>query len=396
MSRPLSFIAPGSKSQTQRALILAALAPGESRLVHPLDCDDSRHLRDALRQLGTIIDDSPGTWRIRGSSLKRPAGALWCGEAGTTLRFLAPLALLIDRPLSLSGSPRLSRRPLGQLLGSLQTLGVTAQTPGPTESLPLGLSRTSAIGDTCAVDVSRSSQFASGLLMVAPRLPRGLCLRLEGAPVSKPYLELTLSMMRTAGAQLHQREDEIQVAPGVYHPQDITIEGDWSGAAFLLAAAKISGCPISIENLKTRSAQGDRVVAAMLEELEAPRDHRFDLKDCPDLVAPLAAAAAFASHPTELFNLEHARTKESDRLDVLTTGFTQAGVKAQQRRDALIITPSAELRPATLDPANDHRMAMAFGLLALRQPAIQVLNPKCVSKSYPSFWEDLGRLAGRS
>ncbi len=395
MSRPPTFIAPGSKSQTQRALILAALAPGESRIVHPLDCDDSRHLRNALRQLGLIIDDTPGVWRISGSNLKRPAGALWCGEAGTTLRFLAPLALLIDGPLSLAGSPRLSQRPLSQLLRSLQTLGVTAQTPGPAESLPLDLSRTSAIGDSCAVDGSRSSQFASGLLMVAPRLPRGLCLRLEGIPVSKPYLELTLSMMRASGAQFTQREDEIRVAPSVYHPRDSAIEGDWSGAAFLLAAAKILGCPITIENLKPRSAQGDRGAVALLEELEAPREHRLDLKDCPDLVAPLAAAAAFANHPTELFNLEHARYKESDRLAVLAQGFNQAGVKTQQRRDALIITPGAELRPATLDPANDHRMAMAFGLLALRQPAIQVLNPECVSKSYPSFWDDLRRLAGR-
>lgn len=171
MTEPRSILAPGSKSQTQRALILAALAPGQSRLVSPLDCDDSRHLRRALQRLGVLIEEQPGSWRVDGARLRSPDAPLWCGEAGTTLRFLAPLALLLDGPLSLAGSPRLSQRPLAGLLRSLQTLGVTARTPAPGESLPLCLTRAEAVGDSCAVDVTRSSQFASGLLMAAPLLP---------------------------------------------------------------------------------------------------------------------------------------------------------------------------------------------------------------------------------
>lgn len=202
-------------------------------------------------------------------------------------------------------------------------------------------------------------------------------------------------MMRTSGARLQLGLDEITVTPGSYKPRNFAIEGDWSGGAFLLAGAQILGHTVAVGNLDPRSLQGDRVAPALLQQLQAPRAHRLDLRDCPDLVAPLAAAAVFASHPTELVNLQHARHKESDRLEVLARGFTRAGVEVQQRPDALIIHPGPELSPATLDPVNDHRMAMAFGLLQLRQPGIQVLNPRCVQKSYPSFWRDLRSLAER-
>jgi 3-phosphoshikimate 1-carboxyvinyltransferase len=405
---PLTFRVPGSKSQTQRALLLAALARGESRLVSPLDCDDSRHLRRALGALGVeVVELSPACppaevreratrsageeWKVRGGYLRTPMAPLWCGEGGTTLRFLAPLSLIVDGQLSLDGSARLRERPLVDLVRSLERLGVRAEGQGAQATLPLSLCRERAPGDRAEVDVSKSSQFASGLLMVGPLLPEGLHLELTGAPVSRPYLEMTRTMMDAFGARTREEGRALRALPGYYSPCTFVVEGDWSSAAFLLAAGWIRGVAVELENCSDDSTQGDRVIGAFLEELSRPGPHRFDLGDCPDLVAPLAAAAAFCDHRVELVNVSHARLKESDRLATLAEGLRRAGVRVEERPDALVLIPGGRLVPARLDPRGDHRMAMALALLSLREPGIVVETPGCVTKSYPSFWDDLER-----
>ena len=398
MSRPLTIHAPGSKSQTQRALILAALADGETAIVRPLVCDDSRHLGQALEQLGVAIERRPGRWQVRGGvhRLRAPGAPLDCGEGGTTLRFLAPLSLLVDGPLVLEGHGRLRRRPVAEMVQALAQLGVCAETPR--ENLPLILERTGAPGATVEVPAARSSQFLSGLLMVAPCLAEGLGLQAASpdgpAMVSRPYVEMTLAAMAAFGVAVAEDRGTFDVGPAPYRPpRDYPIEGDWSGGAFLLAAARISGRPVEVPNLDPASVQGDRAMVAFIEELARPRTHRFDLTHCPDLVAPLAAACALAAAPHEsrIVGAAHTRLKESDRLSVLALGLRRAGVAVQEHDDGLQIEPAAALQPATLDPRGDHRMAMTFGLLRLRQPGITVQDPGCVSKSYPGFWEDLAR-----
>lgn len=400
---------PGSKSQTQRALVLAALASGESSLQGPLDCDDSRHLRRALGALGAQIDASdPARWRVTGAGGdlgRRGPGddplALWCGEAGTTLRFVAPLSLLTPRALLLDGSPRLRERPLDALTAALSALGVAARRPGDA-ALPLLLGRAGPIapGARVQVDVSRSSQFASGLLMVAPRLPGGLTVELTGEIVSGPYLRLTLEAMAAFGVELAwDGRRALEVPQATYHAATFEVEGDWSSGAFMLAGGLIVGREIEVENLQRSSVQGDRAFADHLEVLRSGGDGElvFDLTDCPDLIAPLAAACAAGrgeveAAPAQICGAAHARLKESDRIAVLARGLRAAGVEVQERPDGLSITSCSRLHPAALDPHNDHRMAMAFGLLSLREPGIQVTEPGCVSKSYPSFWRDLEQL----
>jgi 3-phosphoshikimate 1-carboxyvinyltransferase len=242
-----------------------------------------------------------------------------------------------------------------------------------------------------SLDGSRSSQFASGLLLSAPLLPGGLQIDLIGQTVSRPYLDLTLRMMRERGASVEELPGTILVSPGGYRAGPLRVHGDWSAAGFLLAAAFISGCPLELLNLDPCSAQGDRVVVELLETLRQAGPHRFDLTDCPDLLPPLAAAAVFATDQVEIAGLLHARLKESDRPAVLAAGLSAAGVRVVERPDSLLLEPGTRLRPACLDPAGDHRMAMAFGLLSLREPGITVADRDCVGKSYPGFWDDLER-----
>ncbi|MBI5549345.1 MAG: 3-phosphoshikimate 1-carboxyvinyltransferase, partial [Deltaproteobacteria bacterium] len=336
---PLRFRAPGSKSLTQRALILAALASGESELASALDSDDTLHLRTALRGLGVAIDDTlPDRWRVNGGALRPPAAPLWCGDGGTVVRFLAPFALLLDAELVLDGSSRLAERPLGALLDALRHLGVSSRPLAPPRGLPVALRRSDAARHEVQVDASVSSQFLSGLLMVAPCVPGGLSLGV-GATVSRPYIDMTLEAMRERGACVVAQENRFLVEPGGYRAGPFEIEGDWSAAAFLLAGSFVAQRPVVVENIRAQSLQGDRAIAGFLEELERPRPHRFDLTSCPDLLPPLAAAAAFASHPSEISGVAHARVKESDRVSTLAQGFAVAGVQIEERTDGLLITP---------------------------------------------------------
>ena len=406
---PLCFTAPGSKSQTQRALILAALAEGSSTINDPLICDDSRHLGQALEDLGIQIERSPGSWHVGGgvSRLKAPVAPLDCGEGGTTLRFLAPLSSLVDGGLVLEGRGRLRSRPVAEMIQALKGLGVEARLPprsGPPDAgspnLPLSLERQGRPGSSVVtVNASRSSQFLSGMLMVAPCLPAGLRLAAvtgQGpAMVSRPYVEMTLAAMGAFGVQVEQQQGTFEVQPAGYSPcPAYPVEGDWSAGAFLLAAARITGRQVEVPNLNPDSVQGDRAMAGFMEELDRRRPHRFDLTHCPDLIAPLAVACAIAaSDPCQIVGAAHTRLKESDRVSVLARGLERAGICVGERDDGLEIEPASGLRPTTLDPRGDHRMAMAFGLLSLREPGIRVEDPGCVSKSYPDFWDDLRRFA---
>ena len=389
MDDTLRFTAPSSKSLTQRALILAALSQGESELAHPLDSDDTRHLSAALQALGVGVDKQASLWRVSGGRLRAPSAPLFCGDGGTVSRFLAPLAVLVEGEIVLDGSDRLAERPHSGLFEALAQLGVAARLTAPPRGLPVGLRRAGTVSRLVRVDASSSSQFVSGLAMIAPLLPGGLSLEIIGS-VSRPYVEMTLPEMRVRGVQATLEGQLCRVEPGEYRHGRFHIEGDWSGAAFLLAAGFVTRRQVVVENVRLESCQGDRAIAAFVSELGLPRAHRFDLEACPDLLPPLAAAAVFASHPSEIVGVAHARVKESDRVATLSRGFTEAGIVVQERADGLVISPSTP-HPARLDPVGDHRMAMAFGLLSLREPGVQVSDPACVSKSYPRFWEELER-----
>jgi 3-phosphoshikimate 1-carboxyvinyltransferase len=391
MTEPVALAVPGSKSLTQRALVLAALADGPTEIAGALDCDDARLLRRALEATGARIDDRPGGWLVVPGELRLPRDAVFCGNAGTTLRFAAALALLADGPLLLDGDERMRRRPVGDLADALERLGAEVRYQGQRGFPPLTVRRRGPPGSRVAIDASRSSQFVSALLLVAPRLPGGLAVETSGSPVSGPYIELTVDALRAFGAVVDVSPAGWRVAPGPLRGGRFEVEGDWSSAAFLLVAARISGRPVRIANLRDDSRQADRAVVGFLERLDAPGPCRIDLGACPDLLPPLAAASAFAAAPVELRGVAHARLKESDRIAALAEGLRRVGANVAEFADGMRIEPLRAPVAAALDPRADHRIAMAFGLLGLRIPGTSVRDPGCVTKSYPGFWADLER-----
>lgn len=400
----MRLVAPTSKSMTQRALVLATLADGPTRIVDPLDCDDARHLSELVRALGGRVTATEGILEVEPPPTERgqfhaPTEAVFLGNAGTAVRFGAGLSLLVEGALTIDGDEHMRKRPLGPLVEALGQLGVEGrylETPG---CPPVTLVRRTAPGRRVRLDGSLSSQYASGLMMVGPRLPNGLSIHLEGAVVSRPYLAMTAAMMARAGVAPRLSERDIEVTSGSYCASELVVEADWSGAAFLLAGGFIAGTEVEVPGLMPpgTSLQGDAAFADMLTQLRQPPPngtYRFDLTNAPDLIAPLVAACLFVDHPTVIRGAAHTRIKESDRVAVLATQLGRLGFRLTVHDDGLDITPGrdrGEPNPL-LDPDHDHRMAMAFGLVSLRV-ALQVKNPSCVTKSFPTFWQRLAQLS---
>ena len=389
---------PGSKSITQRALVIAALADNPVTITGALDCDDSRHLSQNLRALGVGVSWDGDTVGVTPARLVSTGEPLYCGNAGTAMRFGSCLSLATDGPLVMDGDKRMRERPIGPLGAALEKLGVQVDYLGAPGCPPIRLLRRHETPGEVGVDSSLSSQFASGLMLVAPGLAHGLRVILEGEVVSTPYINMTVSMMRSAGAAVKWDGGRVvSVSPGSYRAGilggTMAVEPDWSGAAFILAAAFITGLELEVEGLTSpsKSLQGDSAFAAYMEELKKQGTHAFDLTGTPDLIAPLAAAALFAGDVTKIRGAAHTRVKESDRIAILTNGFRKFGAKIIEHPDGMDIEPL--VMPAGgkqgLEPANDHRMAMAFGIVSLKVPGIEVSQKGCVSKSFPGFWQTL-------
>ena len=393
----LCIEAPGSKSMTQRALIIGALGEGTVRIRRALDCDDSRRLSTLLQAMGCRITADGVDLLVAAAPMAAGGQTLDCGNAGTALRFGACLALVAEGSFVLDGNQRLRQRPVGPLVDALRALGVRVRYLGADGCPPIELKRVQAPPNEVTVGASVSSQFASGLLLVASRLDGGLSLHLDGPAVSAPYLDMTTQMMRRSGVPVErQGSSTFVVRNGPYGSAAIDVEPDWSAAAFLLAGASLLGCAIQVPGLPApeRSVQGDAAFPRMLRELERARDHVLDLRHTPDLIAPLAARALFATHRTRIQGAEHTRAKESDRIAVLCSELRRLGASIQERPDGLEIEPLRHVpeAPIEMDPHDDHRMAMAFGLVALRVPGVTVASPGCVDKSFPGFWHALETL----
>jgi 3-phosphoshikimate 1-carboxyvinyltransferase len=390
---PVRLRAPGSKSLTQRALILAALADGPSRLRGASPSADSNLLAHALTRLGARITRDGADLGVTPAPLHADGRPIWCGNAGTTLRFAAALSLLLEEPLHLWGDARLGARPQAGLLEPLAAAGVevTRGEPGG-GGLRLTLRGPGQGGEAIDVDTSASSQFLSALLMAGCRLPGGLTLTTHGARVSWSYLEMTTAMMRRAGVPVTIEGDRVTVTEAWPEAMDLDIEPDWSGAAFWLAAGALTGRRVKVPGLREDSAQGDQAVVAHLAALTASSTPRLDLEDAPDLLPPLAVVALFADRPVELRGAAHARLKESDRVEDLAAELRKTGAQVEALPDGLDVRPGAPLHGARLHPHDDHRLAMAFGVLSLRVPGIEVTDPGVVAKSFPSFWDELEQL----
>ena len=393
---------PGSKSITNRALLLAALAPGTSELQGGLEAEDTHWMRQALRGLGFALEERAGTWSLRGGPRPQSEAPLWLGASGTTLRFLLPwLALSALGPIRLEGDPRLFERPLGPLLEPLRALGATwipdvagawlhpAQTPPRRLDLQ--------------VDARLSSQFLSGLALAAAALPEASLLTWSEV-ASASYLELTTQWLRRFGCAAELEPGSWRIPGGTLRPQRLELPGDWSGAAAFLAAAAATGRSIQVGPLDREDTQGDRAMLAILEaagcgihwaatqvvEVSGPlrRGLDADLTDCPDLGPVLAALAALAPAPSELRGLQTLPLKECDRLDASAELVRWLGGQADVIGDHTLRirpgTPPGDRGP--FDPRHDHRMAFAAALGGLRWGG-ELEDPQCVAKTFPDFWE---------
>ena len=387
--RPVRICVPGSKSATQRALVLAALAGSPSTIGNASPSDDSLDLAVALTAVGARFDVIPEGLRVTPGPLRLPSGPVPCGEGATTARFAASLALRLDGPLVLDLGARLRERPWGAHGKALQAAGVDLHLDPATGRLVVR--RTGPTPAEVVVDLSGSSQPASGLLLVAPGLPSGLQVRPSGPVASRSYLDLTMAWLRRFGVDAEERDGVCRVPPCAYPGRSVESGADWSLAAFWMVAERVTGRRADLPGLDPSDGQGDVIFTTFVESLGVAGDHVFDLGSTPDLLPPLVLAALFADASVRIVGVAHARQKESDRPAVLARELGRLGARITETPDGLVVEPCGRsLRgPAVLDPSGDHRMAMVFGILSLAVPGIEIRDPGCVTKSYPGFWEDL-------
>jgi len=398
---------PGSKSISNRALLLAALADGRSQLDGVLDSDDTRVMAAALRQLGAQVDVQGECWSVAGTAgaLAVPQGVLDVHASGTAARFLAALQTLVPGPSRLDGTDRMRERPIDDLLGALRGLGADIASAGDNGCPPVRCAGGPLPGGSVEIDASRSSQYVSALLQVAPLATSDVALNLrDGVLVSRPYVDLTLSVMDAFGVEAGFVNDRtLAVAHGQgYRARDYRVEPDASTAAYFFGAAAVTGGRVEVAGLPGGSAQADMGLLTVLEQmgcevsrdatatsLRAPRGLRavdVDMNRMPDAVLALAVVALFAEGTTRIRNVANLRIKESDRLAALETELRRLGAHATADADSLTITPG-ELHPAAIETYDDHRMAMAFALAGLRVDGIEINDPGCVSKSWPRYFE---------
>jgi 3-phosphoshikimate 1-carboxyvinyltransferase len=402
----------GSKSHTNRAMVCAALADGASTLVGASCSDDTRHMVSAIRNLGVpvAVDDARGSIEVRGCSGMIPADdvALNVADAGTVMRFLTALCALGHGRFELDGSARMRARPIGALVEALRQLGAGFEFGGVVDFPPLTVHARGLPGGHAQFRSPQSSQFVSALLMVAPYAARDVTMLVEGEFPSRPYVDMTMTLMRRMGVEVLAGDDARFIVPAGqrYQADELLIEPDASAATYFWAAAAITGGRVCVEGLGMDSTQGDVAFTAVLErmgcEVESSADGivvagpaggrlrgiDVDLNTMPDTVQTLAVAALFADGPTRIRNVGNLRVKETDRIAALASELTKLGAEVETTSDSLTINPPASLASATIETYNDHRMAMSLALVGLCAP-ITIRNPQCVSKSYPGFFESL-------
>jgi 3-phosphoshikimate 1-carboxyvinyltransferase len=414
---------PGSKSLTNRALVCAALADGDSTINGALVAEDSAAMATALAVLGAGITPDPGdptrlTVAGTGGRLRPGPLDLDMRQSGTTARFLAPVVALGAGAYRLDGSDQLRARPMGAVLAGVEALGARVVPGGEPGHLPVTIDAPGGLaGGEVAVPGDTSSQFLSGLLLAAPYAAAGARLRLTTALVSRPFVELTTDVMDAfgvevarAGAGQEGGGDAFVVPPGRYRATAYAVEPDASAAAYFLAAAALVGGRVTVAGLGTGSRQGDARFADLLAAMGARVERTaaatsvtgtgrlaglgtVDLADMPDMTPTLAVLAAFADGPTRITGVGFVRGHETDRIAAVVAELTRLGVRAEAQADGLAVHPSpAGPGPGCVATYDDHRMAMSFAVAGLRAPGISIAGPDCVAKTFPGFWDAVDRL----
>ncbi len=404
---------PGSKSITNRALLAAALADGESRLHGGLESVDTRVMREALAAVGVDVTlPDPGAdapWTIQGSGgrWRTAADRLWVENSGTTARFLTAALTLGEGPFVLDGSARMRERPIQDLLDALNGLGARVDSLSNTGCPPVEIAGAGLPGGHTVMDARHSSQFVSAVLLAAPYASQDVELEfVDGVVTSRPYVDVTFDVMRAFGADAGwTAAGGARVAAGrPYVARDYSIEPDASSAVYAFCAAAIAGGSVRVEGVPERSSQPDFGLLQLLErmgclvqrrgaavQVHGPTDRlralgEVDMNDLPDAALAYAVVALFADGPTRIVNIPNLRIKETDRLAALETELRKLGARAEAGPDWLEVAPGP-LHGAEIETYDDHRMAMSFALAGLRIPGVVIRDPSCVSKTWPNFFD---------
>jgi 3-phosphoshikimate 1-carboxyvinyltransferase len=403
---------PGSKSLTNRAFVVAALADGVSTLRGGLIAEDSEVMIKALNTLGLTVEEDGTTFTVHGRAGKIPKNQaeLDLRLSGTSIRFLTATVALGQGRYKLDGNERMRQRPIQDLLGSLEKLGVKLGTEFETGCPPVIVEANGMRGGVTSVAGDRSSQFLSGLLMSAPYAKESVTIHVTGELQSKPFVDITLKLMQDFGVSVERDGyTSFTVHPQIYKARDYLIEGDAMAAGYFWAAAAITGGRVKVTNVGLGSVQGDKRLANVLEEMGCNvtwtdttcevvgtpnlKGGTFDLNDMPDQAQTLAVVGLFASSPVRIENVWNMRIKETDRLAALNTELTKFGAKIEEGKDYIVVHPLKEYPKAvSVATYGDHRMAMAFALAGLRIPDITIQDPSCVAKTFPEFFDVLSVL----
>jgi 3-phosphoshikimate 1-carboxyvinyltransferase len=401
---------PGSKSISNRVLLLAALASGETDLRGLLDADDTRVMRAALSRLGVSFHQN----QVKGVGGPFPVkqAELFLGNAGTAFRPLTAALALCDGEYRLAGVPRMHERPIGDLVDALRGVGARIDYEGKAGFPPLAIHPGSiTVERPVRVKGDVSSQFLTALLMALPLSGRDSIVEVEGELISRPYIEITLNVMRRFGAEVeHEGWQRFEVPGGRYSsPGTLFVEGDASSASYFLAAGAIGGGPVRVEGVGRESIQGDVRFVEVLERMGAEvslledsievkgsgtlRAIDMDLNHIPDAAMTAAVLALFADGPSTLRNIASWRVKETDRLAAMATELRKLGAEVQEGRDYLRISPPPQVAAnQTIDTYDDHRMAMSFALVALGGVPVRISDPQCVAKTFPDYFQALASI----
>ncbi len=410
-----SLRVPGSKSLTARAIMLGALGAGRTVLKNPLKCDDTNLLADAFSKIGVGVKWTPNKLVLHGVDGKPPHGAsVNLGAGGTPSRFMIAAGVLAKESVTVDGDGKMRTRPIGELLTMLQTLGATFDS----ETMPIEVNGTNLHGGTVQVPVTKSSQFISALMLIGPFVEGGITLNCKMPVTSSTYIDLTSNVLQTFGVEV--REDQTDEIRTIVVPQtrvthrELDIEPDASSAVYFAAVAALhEGMSVTLEGLTLESLQPDMEAIRLLgtigaEVIEVENGIQvtgtgtvkgfgnLDASGFPDASLCLAGVAAFADSPSRIYGLETLPLKESDRIEVMARSLAKVGCGIASGDTDIRISPlklNAKVKTSTaIDPIDDHRIAMAMAVVGTKRGGISIVNPKCVSKSYPSFWTELRKV----
>ena len=407
---------PGSKSLSNRILLLSALSRGVTQVYNLLESDDTSRMIDSLQRLGVGLELSRNNTVCRVQGLGGPfppqQTELFLGNSGTTMRSICAALCLGEGEFTLTGEPRMYERPIEDLVDALRPMGADIEYLDKDGCPPLRIHARGIPGGRVSVRGNVSSQYLTAILLSAPLAREDMVIDVVGDLVSKPYIDMTVAVMRRFGANVEAdgyQQFRVAGGQGYQSPGSALVEGDASSATYFLAAAAIRGGTVRVQGVGLSSVQGDVRLADVLEQMGAPVQRGedwievgrgdlhgvdLDLNHIPDAAMTVATAALFAQGQTTIRNVGNWRVKETDRLAAMAAELRKVGARVEEGADYLKITPPERIIPAAIDTYNDHRMAMSFSLAALGDVPITINNPECVSKTFPDYFEQLAGISG--